>query len=60
MKITAIDGEAFSFDGLRKCIQAASPTQIRLTVISEEGDVEEISLDNDARLRFPHLEGNGH
>lgn len=59
MKITAIDGEAFSFDALRRRIQATSPARVRLTVVSEAGEVEEISFDCRTGLRFPHLEGNG-
>jgi predicted metalloprotease with PDZ domain len=55
MRITAIDGETFSFDTLRRCIQDTSPGRIRLTVVSEAGEVEEISLDYRAGLRFPHL-----
>lgn len=60
MKITAIDNEAFGFDALRRHIQATSDTPIRLTVTSEAGEVEEVSLDYRAGLRFPHLERNGH
>ncbi|HKE29245.1 MAG TPA: hypothetical protein VKB88_43140 [Bryobacteraceae bacterium] len=60
MKITAIDGEAFSLDALRRRIQATSPARIRLTVPSESEEVEEISFDYRAGLRFAHLEDNGH
>jgi predicted metalloprotease with PDZ domain len=60
MRITAIDGEAFSFDALRTRIQAASPTRIRLSVISEAGEAVEVSFDYRAGLRFPHLEENEH
>jgi predicted metalloprotease with PDZ domain len=59
-KITAIDGEGFSFDALRRRIEANSTARIRLTVKNEAGEVEEISFDYRAGLRFPHLEGNGH
>jgi predicted metalloprotease with PDZ domain len=59
MRITAIDGETFSFDALRRRIQATLPSRIRLTVIGEVGEAEEVSFDYRAGLRFPHLEGNG-
>lgn len=54
MKITAINGEAFSVTALRQHLQDASAAPIRLTVLSE-GEVEELSLDSRAGLRFPHL-----
>lgn len=60
MRITAIDGEMFSFDALRRRLQSNSPARIRLTVMSEAREVQEISLAYHAGLRFPHLEGNGH
>jgi len=58
MRITAIEGETFSFDALRRRVQAISRARIRLTVVSEAGEVEEVSFDYRAGLRFPHLEGN--
>ena len=62
MTITAINGETFSFEALRRRIQIteASPAPIRLTVMSDAGEVAEVSFDYRAGLRFPHLEGNGH
>lgn len=59
MRITAIDGEAFSFEALRRHIQAIPSTRIHLTVTSAAGEVEELSFDYGAGRRFPHLEGNG-
>ena len=59
MRITAIDGEAFNFKALRMRLQN-SPGRINLTVMSETGEVEEISFGYRSGLRFPHLEGNGH
>ena len=55
MKITKVDGEAFSVYLLRRRIQAASRAPIRLTVRSEAGEVEEMSIDYKGGLRFPHL-----
>ena len=59
-RITAIDGEAFSFDALRKSIEATSTARIRLTVINESGEAEEVSFGHRDGLRFPHLEGRGY
>jgi len=59
MRITAIDGKAFSFDALRRRIQATFPARIRLTVLSETGEVDEVSFEYSSGLRFPHLEWNG-
>ena len=55
MTVKAIDGESFSFDALRRRLQDASADRIRLTVTSEEKDVEEVSFDYRGGLRFPHL-----
>jgi predicted metalloprotease with PDZ domain len=55
MKITAVDGKAFSLDILRQRIQGASPAQIRLSVLNEAGEVEELDIDDHAGLRFPDL-----
>jgi predicted metalloprotease with PDZ domain len=55
MKITKVDGEAFSVDLLCRRIQAASSAPIRLTVRSEAGEVEKMSIDYEGGLRFPHL-----
>lgn len=55
MRVTKVDGEAFSVDLLRRRIQTASPAPIRLTVLNEEGAAE-ISVDDPDGLRFPHLE----
>ena len=60
MKIAAVDGESFTFGTLRRRLQAASPARIRLTVISEAGEVEQVNFDYVTGFRFPHLEGNGH
>ncbi len=60
MTITQIDGEPFSFDALRRAIQATSPAPIRLTVISEAGGAGELSPDYRAGLRFPYSAGNGY
>ena len=60
VSITAIDGEAFSLDALRRRIQATSPARIRLTVKNESGEVEDLSVDYRAGLRFPRLEANQH
>jgi len=55
MKISAVDGKAFSLDTLRQRIQAALPSHIRLTVLNEAGEVEELDIDYSAGLRFPDL-----
>jgi predicted metalloprotease with PDZ domain len=55
MKIKAVDGKEFSLDVLRQRIQAALPVQIRLTVLNEAGEVEELYIDYRTGLRFPDL-----
>lgn len=54
MKITAIDGESFSFAALRKRLQNTSAEHLRLTILNE-GEVEQIGLNYSAGLRFPQL-----
>lgn len=55
MKVTKVDGEAFSVEVLRRRIQAASPAPIRLTVLNGGEEAGEISIDDQDGLRFPHL-----
>ena len=55
LKINAVDDKAFSLDTLRQRIQAALPSHIRLTVLDEAGEVEELDIDYRAGLRFPDL-----
>jgi len=55
MKINAVDGKAFSLDALCQRIQAALPSHIRLTVLNEAGEVEELDINYRAGLRFPDL-----
>jgi hypothetical protein len=47
--------QAFSLDTLRQRIQGASSAQIRLSVLDEAGEVEELDVDDPAGLRFPDL-----
>lgn len=54
MRVTRVDGQAFSVDLLRRRIEAASPAPIRLTVLNEE-EAAEISIADPQGLRFPHL-----
>jgi predicted metalloprotease with PDZ domain len=57
MKITAVDGQKFSFDALKEAIDRARSTTMPIELLAANGvQYQTYSVDYHAGLRYPHLE----
>jgi predicted metalloprotease with PDZ domain len=57
MKITAVDGQKFSFDALKEAIDRAKSTTMPIELLAANGvQYQTYSVDYHVGLRYPHLE----